>query len=152
MNVTVPASAAPNPSVVSSPFQKIFPGEFILIDTIMELPIFASVNSPRRLKAHGSWSSLGKTENAKQRKETNMAENIPAAAAPAPKPKRAPRSEQDQRISNDITGTDELLTLASGDAEIAPLMAGKGYTATKFTEGTALQKAASDAFDARQAA
>jgi hypothetical protein len=75
------------------------------------------------------------------------------ATEPAPTPK-APvrRSEQDQATANLITEARQLLETARDDAEIAPLLAARGYDAAKLQAGLDLQAAAQAAFTARQTA
>ncbi|MGC1376743.1 MAG: hypothetical protein WA821_10980 [Anaerolineales bacterium] len=73
--------------------------------------------------------------------------------APTPTPKRAaPRAEQDQEIANMITETRQMIGVAQDDAELAALLATRGYDADTLAEGLSLQQAAQDAFTARQAA
>jgi hypothetical protein len=75
------------------------------------------------------------------------------ADQPVPTPKApARRSEQDQAIANLITEAQQLIETARDDAEIALLLAARGYNAQKLAEGLALQASAQAAFTARQTA
>lgn len=73
-----------------------------------------------------------------------MPEN-PSTPAPTPQPKR-PRSAQDKIIEAYIADSKQFLAVASGDAEIRPILEAHGYDAAEFAEGTRLAAAASDAF------
>jgi hypothetical protein len=62
------------------------------------------------------------------------------------------RAEQDQEVANAITDARQMIETARGDAEIAALLAARGYNAARLAEGQALQEAAQAAFTARQTA
>ncbi len=64
----------------------------------------------------------------------------------------APRGAQDQNIANAITAARQLIEVARNDAEIAAILAGRGYDAARLAEGLQLQEAAQAAFTARQSA
>jgi hypothetical protein len=75
------------------------------------------------------------------------------ASEPVSTPKPTPhKAEQDQQMANYITEALQRLEVARDDAEIAPLIAARGYNTTRLAEGLAVQKAAQDAFTARQTA
>ena len=76
---------------------------------------------------------------------------MPDTTPPPPKPKPS-RAAQDQRLANDIAAARVLLETARIDAEIAPLLAARGYDAAKLAQGLAAQQAAQDAYTARQTA
>lgn len=78
-----------------------------------------------------------------------MPEN-PSTPTPGatPEPKR-PRSAQDKIIEAYIADSKQFLIVASGDAEIRPILEAHGYDAAEFAEGTQLAEAASAAFAGR---
>lgn len=70
---------------------------------------------------------------------------------PTPKPPIR-RADQDQAVANLITQAQQMIQTAQDDAEIAPLLAARGYNTQKLAQGLALQEAAQIAFTARQTA
>jgi len=59
---------------------------------------------------------------------------------------------QDQRIADRISANGQLIEAARNDPEIAAIVAGYGYDDPAFDIGEGLQRAAQDAFNARQMA
>ncbi len=62
------------------------------------------------------------------------------------------RAEQDQAIANAITAARQLIETARADAEIAAILAQRGYNEARLTEALQLQQAAQVAFTVRQKA
>ena len=77
-----------------------------------------------------------------------MSNNPPPTAAPTRRAKR----DQDQTIADFITATDQMLDIARTDAEIAPLLAPRGYDDDKLGTGVALKQTLQDTFTLRQQA
>ena len=70
---------------------------------------------------------------------------------PAAKP-RGKYSAQDKKLANDLSQAEQMILAAQSDVEAAPLLAEGGYTTEELQAGLALQKAAMQAFIARQEA
>ena len=68
-----------------------------------------------------------------------------------PKPVKR-NAEQDQLIADKITAAAQYLDTVEGDAEIAALLAARGYTAARLAEGRTLYRTAQSAFTDRQVA
>jgi hypothetical protein len=75
----------------------------------------------------------------------------PQTPSPAVKP-RGKYSPQDKRLANDLSLVEQMLRAAQTDEEALPLLAEGGYTPDELKVGVALQKAAMQAFIARQEA
>jgi hypothetical protein len=71
---------------------------------------------------------------------------------PEPKPAPKPRSPQDKKLANDLSLVEQMLRAAQTDEEAAPGLAEGGYTLDELKAGVTLQKAAMQAFIARQEA
>jgi hypothetical protein len=65
---------------------------------------------------------------------------------------RGQYAEQDQQIENDITEIGQRIQAAQSNAELAALLAGRGYDAEALQAGLNLQAAAQAAFTTRQTA
>jgi len=72
-----------------------------------------------------------------------------AEPTPRPAPRRA---TQDKLIADRIAAAQQVIETARDDAEVAALLATRGYDAAQLAEGLHLQEAAQAAFTARQAA
>lgn len=71
---------------------------------------------------------------------------------PEVKPVPKPRSAQDKKLANDLALAEQMIQAALNDEEAAPLLAEGGYTPAELQTGLTLQKAARQAFIARQEA
>ncbi len=78
----------------------------------------------------------------------------PSNPTPEPAPPKAPveRSEQDQKMANDITEAGQMFAKIAGSEEIRTLLAVRGYAAAELAEGKAQHTAADAGFSARQTA
>jgi hypothetical protein len=69
-----------------------------------------------------------------------------------PKPAPKPRSPQDKKLANDIALAERQIKTALANAEAGPLLADGGFTPDELNNGLGLQRAAFEAFVARQEA